>query len=208
MFSIQFISHCTDNISYLQSVEYALDGGCRWIQLRVKNATDGQVMPLAMQCMELCRKADATFIIDDRVGLAAAVGADGVHLGKEDMPIYEARKILGSKAIIGATANTVEDIRYLCTQNVDYIGCGPFRYTATKEKLSPILGETGYRGIISMMRREAIDIPIIGIGGVTAEDIPLLKDIGLNGIALSGSVLRAADPVAEMRRIVTIAKNL
>ncbi len=207
MFPIQFISHCTDSISYLQSVESALEGGCRWIQLRVKNATDAQVMPLAMQCMKLCREAGATFIIDDRVGLAAAIGADGVHLGKEDMPIYEARKILGSKAIIGATANTVDDIRYLCTQEVDYIGCGPFRHTDTKERLAPVLGETGYRRIISMMRQEAIDLPIIGIGGITAEDILLLKEIGLSGIALSGSVLRATDPIEEMRRIMTIAKN-
>ncbi len=208
MFGVQFISHYTDRISYLESVQIALRGGCRWIQLRMKGATDEEVMPIAKACIELCRQAEAVFIIDDRVELVKTVGADGVHLGKEDMPVDKARSVLGSEFIIGGTANTADDIRRLYSQGADYIGCGPFRHTATKERLSPILGEEGYRNIVSMMRGEGIDIPVVGIGGVTAEDMPVLCGIGLNGIALSGSILRAVDPVSEMQRVMRLAEGL
>lgn len=208
MFGVQFITHYTDRISYLESASIALQGGCRWIQLRMKGATDDDVRPIAIECARLCREAEATFILDDRVHLAKEIRADGVHLGKEDMPIDQARAILGEEFIIGGTANTADDIRRLYTMGADYIGCGPFRHTVTKEKLSPILGEKGYRKIISMMRSEGIDIPIVGIGGVTAEDMPLLCETGLDGIALSGSILRADDPVTEMQRVMEIANRL
>ena len=92
---LQFISHHTERFSYLDSVRMALEGGCRWIQLRMKDATDEEVRPIALQCLELCRGCGATFIIDDRVNLVKEIGADGVHLGKNDMPIAEARQLLG-----------------------------------------------------------------------------------------------------------------
>ena len=104
---LQFISHHSDKYSYLDSIRMALEGGCRWIQLRMKDATDDEVRPLAIQALQLCRDYGATFIIDDRVELVRELGADGVHLGKNDMPIAEARRILGPDYIIGGTANTI-----------------------------------------------------------------------------------------------------
>ena len=208
MFNVQFITHYTDSISYEESAKIALRGGCKWIQLRMKDATDDQVRPIAEEILPLCRQDKATFIIDDRVHLVKEIGADGVHLGKNDMPVDEARKILGNKFIIGGTANTIDDIRRLHRQDADYIGCGPFRYTTTKQNLATILGEKSYREIIHAMHEENIQLPIVGIGGVTAEDIPLLHEIGLSGIALSGSILRAENPEQEMRRIMTIAEKI
>ena len=105
-------------------------------------------------------------------------------------------------------ANTFEDVRIHYEGGADYIGCGPFRYTTTKQKLAPILGLEGYRAITARMREEGIDLPVVGIGGVTAEDMSALAGAGLSGIALSGSVLRAADPVGEMRRVMQIAKQV
>lgn len=204
---LQFISHYTEKYTYLDSVKIALDGGCKWVQLRIKDSTDAEVLPIAMEAQKLCREAGATFIIDDRVELVKQIGADGVHLGLGDMPITEARKILGEKFIIGGTANTFENVKAHYQASANYVGCGPFRFTTTKKKLSPVLGLEGYRSIVSKMKEQGIDIPIVAIGGITAEDIPQIMQTGVTGIALSGTVLRAEDPVGEMKRILKLINS-
>lgn len=200
---VQFISHYNERYGYLDSVRIALLGGCRWIQLRIKNATDDEVRPTAIEAQRLCREAGATFIIDDRVELVRELRADGVHLGKNDMPIAAARQLLGSGFIIGGTANTFADVKAISDAGGDYVGCGPFRFTTTKEKLSPILGLDGYRHIVSRMQAEGICIPIVAIGGIEADDIQPILATGVTGIALSGAVLRADNPVEKMKEIVT-----
>lgn len=199
---LQFITHSTERFSYLDSVRLALDGGCRWIQLRMKEASIDEVEDVAWKTKTLCKKAGATFIIDDHVELAKRIQADGVHLGKHDMPLAEARKILGSGVFIGATANTFDEIRKHHAAGADYIGCGPFRYTATKQNLSPLLGLEGYRQIAKRMIEVGIDLPVVAIGGITKEDILPLMQTGIKGIALSGAVLRAENPIEEMRTII------
>lgn len=199
---IQFISHFTDKIGYLDSIRLALAGGCRWVQLRVKNSTIDEIRPMALEAQKMCKEAGATFIIDDYVELVKEIHADGVHLGKNDMPVAEARKLLGPDFIIGGTANTFEDVKMHYEAGANYIGCGPFRFTTTKEKLSPVLGLDGYRNIVAQMREEGINLPVVAIGGITADDIPAIMQTGVTGIALSGTVLRAEDPVAEMKRLL------
>ena len=205
---LQFITHYTNTISYLDSVRLALEGGCRWVQLRMKGASEEEMLPVALEAQRMCREAGATFIIDDHVELVRRIGADGVHLGKNDMPIDEARSILGSGFIIGGTANTFDDVLMHHRRGADYIGCGPFRFTTTKEKLSPILGLEGYRSIMEQMKAAGLDMPVVAIGGITAADIPSIMATGVTGIALSGSVLRAADPAAEMARLIAITENV
>lgn len=199
---LQFISHHYGAYDYLDSIRMALDGGCRWVQLRVKGATDDEVRPLAIEAQRLCRHAGATFIIDDRVELVRELCADGVHLGLNDMPVAEARRILGPKCIIGATANTFDHVRVHHAASADYVGCGPFRFTTTKEKLSPILGLEGYKHIIEQMTLHNIRIPLIAIGGIRESDIPDIMATGVSGIALSGEVLRAENPVEKMNNII------
>ena len=204
---IQFISHYSERYSYLDSIQLALEGGCRWIQLRMKDATDNEVRPIAIKAQQLCRQYHATFIIDDRVALVRELGADGVHLGRNDMPIREARQLLGPDFIIGGTANTFEDAKAHYEASADYIGCGPFRFTTTKKKLAPVLGLEGYRSIIHQIREARIDIPVVAIGGITKADIPAILQTGITGIALSGTVLRADDPIAEMNHIINIINH-
>ncbi|MBR5988201.1 MAG: thiamine phosphate synthase [Prevotella sp.] len=204
---LQFISHYTDRYTYLDSIRLALEGGCRWIQLRMKDATDDEVRPIALVAQRLCREAGATFIIDDRVGLVRELHADGVHLGQNDMPIREARRLLGDGFIIGGTANTFEQVRTHYESSADYIGCGPFRFTTTKQKLAPVLGLDGYRTIISEMEATHIHIPIVAIGGITEEDIPDILQTGVTGIALSGTVLRADDPVQKMKQLINTVNH-
>ena len=204
---VQFISHYSERYSYLDSIQLALEGGCRWIQLRMKDATDDEVRPIAVEAQKLCRAYGAKFIIDDRVALVRELGADGVHLGKNDMPIREARQILGPDFIIGGTANTFQDAKAHYEASANYIGCGPFRFTTTKKKLAPVLGLDGYRQIIRKLRAANINIPIVAIGGITKDDIPAILQTGITGIALSGTVLRADDPIAEMKHIINIINH-
>lgn len=203
---IQFISHQNDRYSYLDGIRLALEGGCKWVQLRMKDATDDEVRPIAIEAQRLCRENGATFIIDDRVALVKELHADGVHLGKEDMPIAEARQILGEEYIIGGTANTLDDVKRHYASGANYIGCGPFRFTTTKKRLSPILGLDGYKSIVEGMKREGIDLPIVAIGGITADDVPSILATGVTGIALSGAILNADNPVDETRRFVGMVR--
>ena len=199
---LQFITHFTDKYSYYDSAMMALEGGCRWIQLRMKDADEAEIERVARLILPECRRRGAVFVIDDHVELALRVGADGVHLGKNDMPVDEARRLAGDGFIIGGTANTFEDVQRLAAQGANYIGCGPFRFTTTKKNLAPMLGLEGYKRILSQMKECGIGLPLVAIGGITSDDIPQLMAAGVSGIALSGSVLRAEQPVEEMRKVV------
>ena len=202
---LQFITHYTEKYSYVDSARIALEGGCRWIQLRMKDADAFTLEETALIVQKMCKDYGATFIIDDHVPLVKKIKADGVHLGKNDMPISEARQLLGNSFLIGGTVNSLEDVRAtLQSATPDYFGCGPFRFTSTKKNLAPILGREGYRNIIQGMKEAGIHIPLVAIGGIGKEDIPSLLESGVHGIALSGSILRAENPVEEMKEIISI----
>ena len=204
---IQYISNSNAKYSHLQGIRLALAGGCRWIQLRMKDCADDEIIPVAKQVKELCREYCAKFVIDDNVEIAKLLDLDGVHLGKNDMPVAEARILLGENKIIGGTANTFEEVERIYRDGADCIGCGPFRFTTTKKRLAPILGLEGYRSITSRMKSAGIDIPMVAIGGIKAGDIKDIMQTGVDGIALSGSVLNAENPVEEMKRIIKICEN-
>ena len=204
---LQFITHTNERYTYYTSAQIVLEGGCRWVQLRMKDAGDDEILSVAQPLRTLCDKYRATFILDDKVHLVKRCKADGVHLGKTDMPPAEARRILGSNAIIGGTANTIDDIDFLVSCGVDYIGLGPFRFTQTKKKLSPILGIDGYKHILQQCRSKEYRLPIVAIGGITLDDIPELMATGITGIALSGSILQAVDPINETKKIIDCINN-
>lgn len=193
---LQFITHTSDRL------EDVLRGGCRWVQLRMKDATDEEVLAVGAEVHRLCRKYGATFIVDDRVGLVGPLDADGVHLGKNDMAPSEARKILGAK-IIGATANTMEDVERALAEGADYLGIGPFRFTTTKKNLAPVLGLDGYRRIMA----RKIPVPVVAIGGILLDDLRDLKMTGVTGVAVSGLILNSTNPEETTRQILNIWKN-
>ncbi|MBQ7350813.1 MAG: thiamine phosphate synthase, partial [Bacteroides sp.] len=180
---LQFITHYTEKYSYVDSARIALEGGCRWIQLRMKDADVSTLEETVLTVQKMCKDYDATFIIDDHVSLAKKIKADGVHLGKNDMSLVEARRLLGDSFIIGGTVNSLNDVRAtLQSATPDYFGCGPFRFTSTKKNLAPILGHEGYRNIIRGMEEAGIHIPLVAIGGIGKEDIPELLADGVHGI--------------------------
>lgn len=207
---IQFITHANERYDYIDGVRMALEGGCRWIQLRMKDASEEEVLKTAESTRKLCRQYDAVFILDDYVELVERTGADGVHLGKNDMPIDKARRLLGKDKIIGGTANTFEDVKRIYSAGADYIGCGPFRFTTTKKKLSPILGLDGYRRIIEQMNAYRINLPVISIGGILLPDVSDIMQTGVSGVAVSGAILNANNddtPVTTMKRFINKLKS-
>lgn len=187
---LQYISQGETVEKQLYNIHQALDAGCNWIQMRFKNQTPEKRFVLAEEVKILCKKYSADFIVNDDVLLAQKIAADGVHLGLTDMSIPEAKAILGDRKIIGATANTFEDALFQSKNGCDYIGLGPFQFTETKEKLSPILGLEGYVSILNKMKAENILTPVYAIGGITLENIESLVKTGIHGIAVSGMITK------------------
>ena len=206
MNGLLFITHQTVKYDYLQAVEIALIGGCRQIQLRMKDVGVKDVEKTAICAKALCDEYGADFYLNDHAEVCQKVSATGVHLGKSDISPAEARAILGEKFVIGGTANTFDDIRQLYKQGVNYIGLGPFRFTTTKKNLSPVLGLEGFRDIMDLCRHHNIQLPVFAIGGVTINDIPEIMQTGVSGIALSSTILNAENPIAETRKIVDLMK--
>ncbi|MCC9063103.1 thiamine phosphate synthase [Flavobacterium piscisymbiosum] len=185
---LQYISQGNTIEEQLYNIHQALDAGCDWVQMRFKNQTTKDTFALAEAAKFLCEEYLANFIINDNLYLAQQIAADGVHLGLTDMNIAEARSILGSTKIIGGTANTFEDIKNHIKNGCDYIGLGPFQFTKTKEKLSPVLGLSGYVAIIEKMKNSNLKTPVYAIGGITLNDINPLMETGIHGIAVSGMI--------------------
>ncbi|MCM1109609.1 MAG: thiamine phosphate synthase [Clostridium sp.] len=207
-FRLQFISDGDSRETQVAGIRDALAGGCRWIQLRMKGAPENAVREVGREVAEICRENGATLILDDHVGLVRELGADGVHLGRQDMPVADARRILGPGKIIGATANTEDDIVAAAGAGADYIGLGPLRFTTTKQNLSPVLGYEGYRRIISSVRRRGIGLPVVAIGGIVPEDIAPLMGAEASGIAVSGTILRATSPSEMTNKLITKLNQL
>lgn len=202
-FSLQFITDAPEAEGTVRQVFDALAGGCRWIQVRMKDAPVSEIRKVLLTVRQAVAATGAILLVDDHVELAKELHIDGVHLGKNDMPPAEAREILGEAPVIGCTANNMEDVCTIAAGNsADYIGMGPFRFTTTKKNLAPVLGLDGYRRLTGRMRQEKIDLPVVAIGGIMASDIPELLHSGPEGVAVSGAIARAANPEAATRHII------
>ncbi|MFA6780286.1 MAG: thiamine phosphate synthase [Paludibacteraceae bacterium] len=205
-FTLQFITQKNERYGHLQAAELALKGGCKWIQLRMKESSMEEIEQVALQLKPLCEQNNAIFIIDDHVELCKKIGASGVHLGKMDMHPSDARRILGERFLIGGTCNTFADIMKI-KEDVDYIGCGPFRFTTTKKNLSPVLGTEGYQNIICDCQSNGIHTPIVAVGGITVKDITPILKAGVNGVAISGAIVNAENPEQETKNIMKILEK-
>ncbi|MGL4410680.1 MAG: thiamine phosphate synthase [Bacteroidales bacterium] len=182
--------------------------GLPLMQLRNKHASQETKIQVAKELRTICKENNTTLIINDDPLIALKSSADGVHLGKSDMPIEQARQILGYNFIIGGTANSFEDIQRLTNSGVDYIGLGPFRFTTTKDNLSPILGLDGYKEIVARCKEKSIDTPIIAIGGILPEDIPSILECGVDGIAISSSLTLNTNLESERQEKINLIKTI
>lgn len=189
---LHYISQQTAQRSHLDNIQAACEAGCQLIQLRIKNETPENILPVATAAKAICDRYNASLIINDYPHIAAAVDAAGVHVGLQDMTVAEARAIVGPQKIVGGTANTLTDILTHVQNGASYVGLGPFRFTATKQNLSPILGLEGYQTIMAALREQQVRTPVVAIGGILETDIPAIMQTGIHGIAVSGLITQAA----------------
>jgi len=199
--NLHYISQGESPEEHLKNIRKMCAAGANWIQLRLKNECLEKIQETAQKAKDICDEFQAKLIINDFPEIAKKVDAHGVHLGKEDHCPIKARKLLGPDKIIGGTANSLEDCEKLSTLQVDYIGLGPFRFTTTKKELSPILGVEGYGSLLNSLNAQGKMIPVIAIGGITLEDLPVLAKSGVQGVAISGWLTSYSNPEIIFKEI-------
>jgi len=179
----------------------ALAGGCRLVQLREKEWPSGRLLPVAERLRARCAAAGATFIVNDRVDLAVAVGADGVHLGQEDLPARAARPLLRPGMILGISTHSVEQARAAQADGADYVAVGSMFPTRSKAEFQ-LVG-------IDLLRklRAEIRVPLIGIGGITHDNVGEVIAAGADGVAVISAVCAADDPRAAAARFVALIQE-
>lgn len=185
-----------------QQVEAALKGGATCVQLREKHLDDAAIRAEALEISALCKQYRVPFILNDNVALAAECGADGVHLGQEDMDPAQARQILGPDAIIGVSAHSVAEAKAAVAAGADYLGCGAMFATTTKTDTTTLPKET-LRAIC-----EAVPVPVVAIGGIHKENLLSLADCGEAGVALVSAIFAAKDIEAECRELRQLISKL
>ncbi|GAA4234132.1 thiamine phosphate synthase [Postechiella marina] len=202
---LHYISQGETPKEHLENIQKACTSGAELVQLRLKNVSEKKILKLAKEARDITSHFQTRLIINDYYKIAKEIKADGVHLGKTDTCPTIARKHLYTWQIIGGTANTLEDCEILIDKNVDYIGLGPFRFTTTKDNLSPILGLDGYTAIVEALHTK---IPIIGIGGITLEDVTEVLETGISGIAVSGAITQDFNKIRKFNQLLNASSTL
>ncbi len=176
-----------------QAIEF-FKGGGKWVQFRTKKLSEQETIEEAVAIKAAAKEYNAIAILNDNWELAHELKLDGVHVGLTDTPIEIIRSKVKNDFIIGGTSNELKDIQLHYSHGADYIGLGSFRFTSTKEKLSPVLGLNGYKNIIKSARELKISLPIIAIGGIKTEDCQNILSTGIHGVAIASEINLADDP--------------
>lgn len=177
-------------------VSAAIDGGVSCVQLRVKSGSDRAFERLGTEVGEICRRTQTLFLVNDRLDIALAVGADGVHLGVDDLAIESARRLGGARFVVGYSPETDEQAEVAASRGADYLGVGPVYGTASKADAG------GAIGLETLGRRARMSgIPTIGIGGITAANVPVVLAAGADGVAVMSAILGSSDPRSAARAL-------
>jgi thiamine-phosphate pyrophosphorylase len=182
--------------SHMEITRLAIAGGADTIQYRQKSGSTREMIEIARNMKRLCSETGVTFIVNDRLDVAIAAEADGVHLGQDDFPIPMARGLLGEDRIIGGSASTLDEARKCLSEGADYVGFGPVYPTSSKDDAGPVSGIDILKQVV-----EIIPLPIIAIGGVGAENIPDVMRAGAHGIAVISAVCCQDDPEEATRSL-------
>ncbi|MCX7974672.1 MAG: thiamine phosphate synthase [Candidatus Aminicenantes bacterium] len=196
--SLYFIadSEALTGRNFLETIEKVVEGGATLIQLRGKKWSDREFFSMALEVKKILAERNIPLIINDRVDVALAVKAEGVHLGQKDLPIEAVRPLAPKKFIIGLSVNNLEEALRAEREGADYVGAGPIFWTSSKPDLRPPIGSQGLQAIC-----QAIRIPVIAIGGITLSSIPEIIAAGASGIALISAITLAENPLEATRKI-------
>ena len=183
-------------ISHAAQVENLIDGGATFIQLREKYAAPNDFHEAAKTALEIARKHGVKIIINDRVDIALSLKADGVHLGQDDLPPEQARKILGDKAIIGFSTHNLDQAVEAIKMPIDYLAIGPVFATTTKENPEPVIGIEGVKKVRQLVGK----FPLVAIGGITSENYREVLEAGADSVAVISSLVSEPNRIAEKMR--------
>ncbi len=193
---LMFITQPSGRYSIPEEVQMALEGGCRWIQLRLDDATDEEFRQVASEVIPLCKESDAYLVFDNRVDLAIEMGVHGVVLGQGGMDPLMARDVMGPEAIIGVTAASVEEIMRFKGRDIDYVELSADPMSAIDVDVC--------RDIMQQVRQDGFEPPVAATGDITVDDIPSIMSTGVNGIAMGKAIVNAPDPVAYTERVLEV----
>ena len=196
---LHYISQGNTPEAHLENIQNACTAGADWVQLRLKNVAPKVLLETAKKAREITGHFQTRLIINDHYKVAKEVNADGVHLGKEDDCPLKVREYLGNFYTIGGTANTLSDCKKLVEKKVDYIGLGPYKFTETKKKLSPVLGAVGYQALVDELQTVT---PIIAIGGIELQEVSEIMNTGVYGIAVSGAITKDFNSIAAFNKVL------
>ncbi len=201
---LHYISQGSSPAVHLENIQKACSSGSELVQLRLKNVSEKKWLAVAMEAREITSNFQTRLIINDHYKIAKEVKADGVHLGKTDACPTIARKHLYTWQLIGGTANSLQDCTTIIDKEVDYISLGPFRLTTTKENLPPVLSLNSYTAIMEALKTET---PIIGVGGITTEDVTDILKTGISGIAVSGEITRNFNTIRTFNQLLNASST-
>lgn len=196
---LHYISQGNSPVDHLNNIQKACSSGAELVQLRLKNVSEKKLLKTATKAREITAHFQTRLLINDHYKIAKAIKADGVHLGQTDPCPSEARKYLYSWQMIGGTANTLQECEALLTKEVDYISLGPFRESITKDTIPAVLGLKGYLAILDELKTST---PILGVGGITTEDVTALLKTGITGLAISGEITRNFDLIKTFNQLL------
>jgi len=184
---------------FLKAIAEALEGGVTLLQLREKEISSADFYRLAVQVKELAHAYRVPLIINDRLDIALAIDADGLHIGQDDLPLAVARRLLGPDKILGYSVSTLEEARYGEENGADYLGAGPVYWTGSKSDIGETIGLTGLQQI-----KQAVAIPVVGIAGIGAANLPAVKSTGVDGVSLISAILGQADIAQAARSLIDL----
>ena len=201
---LQFITNSDSQINVVDQIKGAIAGGCRWIQVNMKDASDDDIKCVINEVKPICQESESILILSDRVELVKELELDGVHLDKGAMLPTQAREILGAGPIIGVVANSFSDISQIRYFDIDYISVGPYKHPESSTADSPIVSTDDYASIMAQIHEQQIELPIVAFGDIETTDIQGLWATGINGIAVSNAIANANDISAQTAQFISL----
>lgn len=201
---LQFITNSDSQINVVNQIKGAIAGGCRWIQVNMKDASDDDIKCVINEVKPICQESESILILNDRVELVKELELDGVHLDKGAMLPTQAREILGAGPIIGVAANSFSDISQIRYFDIDYISVGPYKHPESSTVDSPIVSIDDYASIMAQIHEQQIELPIVAFGDIETTDIQGLWATGINGIAVSNAIANANDISAQTAQFISL----
>lgn len=201
---LQFITNSDSQINVVDQIKGAIAGGCRWIQVNMKDASDDDIKCVINEVKPLCQESESILILSDRVELVKELELDGVHLDKGAMLPTQAREILGAGPIIGVAANSFSDISQIRYFDIDYISVGPYKHPESSTADSPIVSTNDYASIMAQIHEQQIELPIVAFGDIVTTDIQGLWATGINGIAVSNAIANANNISAQTAQFISL----